>query len=33
MVRGLAFDICEMVVTTYLCARANGTPITAIRCS
>jgi hypothetical protein len=30
MVRGLEFDICEMAVTTYLCARAHGKPITAI---
>ena len=30
MVRGLAFDICEMAITTYLCARAHGKPITAI---
>jgi 4,5-dihydroxyphthalate decarboxylase len=30
MVRDLEFDICEMAVTTYLCARAHGKPITAI---
>src|SRR5438105_318259 len=24
MVRGLEFDISEMAITTYLCARANG---------
>jgi 4,5-dihydroxyphthalate decarboxylase len=30
MVRGLEFDICEMAVTTYLCARAYGKPITAL---
>lgn len=30
MVRELAFDICEMPVTTYLCARAHRKPITAI---
>jgi ABC-type nitrate/sulfonate/bicarbonate transport system substrate-binding protein len=30
MVRGLEFDICEMAMTTYLCARAHGTPFTAI---
>ncbi|MGH7088579.1 MAG: ABC transporter substrate-binding protein, partial [Stellaceae bacterium] len=30
MVRALAFDICEMAFTTYLCARAAGKPITAI---
>ncbi len=30
MVRDLEFDICEMAMTTYLCARAHGKPITAI---
>jgi 4,5-dihydroxyphthalate decarboxylase len=30
MVRGLEFDICEMAITTYLCARAHNKPITAI---
>ena len=30
MVRELAFDICEMAFTTYLCARAAGKPLTAI---
>jgi ABC-type nitrate/sulfonate/bicarbonate transport system substrate-binding protein len=30
MVRGLDFDICEMALTTYLCAKAFGKPITAI---
>lgn len=30
MVRELAFDVCEMAFTTYLCARAAGKPITAI---
>ena len=30
MVRSLAFDVCEMAFTTYLCARAAGKPITAI---
>jgi 4,5-dihydroxyphthalate decarboxylase len=30
MVRGLEFDIAEMAMTTYLCARAHGTPFTAI---
>jgi 4,5-dihydroxyphthalate decarboxylase len=30
MVRGLEFDICEMAMTTYLCARAHGMPFTAI---
>ena len=24
MVRGLEFDICEMALTTYVCARAHG---------
>ncbi len=30
MVRGLEFDICEMAITTYLCAKAAGKPFTAI---
>ncbi len=30
MVRALAFDVCEMAFTTYLCARAAGKPLTAI---
>jgi 4,5-dihydroxyphthalate decarboxylase len=30
MVRSLAFDICEVAFTTYLCARAAGKPLTAI---
>src|ERR1051325_2534026 len=30
MVRGLEFDISEMAITTYLCARAYGKPFTAI---
>ena len=30
MVRGLEFDVCEMAITTYLCAKALGKPITAI---
>jgi 4,5-dihydroxyphthalate decarboxylase len=30
MVRSLAFDVCEMAFTTYLCARAAGKPLTAI---
>ena len=30
MVRNLEFDICEMALTTYLCAKAHGKPITAI---
>jgi 4,5-dihydroxyphthalate decarboxylase len=29
-VRHLEFDVCEMALTTYLCARAAGKPITAI---
>jgi len=29
-VRNLEFDVCEMALTTYLCARAAGKPITAI---
>jgi 4,5-dihydroxyphthalate decarboxylase len=29
-VREAAFDICEMPVTTYICAKAHGKPITAI---
>ncbi len=29
-VRNLEFDVCEMALTTYLCARAVGKPITAI---
>lgn len=29
-VRNLEFDICEMALTTYLCARAAGKPISAI---
>src|SRR4029077_4466300 len=27
---GLEFDICEMALATYLCAKAHGKPITAI---
>jgi 4,5-dihydroxyphthalate decarboxylase len=30
MVRGLEFDVCEMAVTTYLCARAHGKRFTAL---
>jgi 4,5-dihydroxyphthalate decarboxylase len=30
MVRGNEFDICEMALTTYICARAHGKPMTAI---
>jgi 4,5-dihydroxyphthalate decarboxylase len=30
MVRTLEFDICEMAITTYLCALDHGVPITAI---
>ena len=30
MCRKLEFDICEMAITTYLCARAHGKPMTAI---
>ena len=30
MVRGLEFDICELAMTTYLCARAHGKSFTAI---
>src|SRR5258707_2216755 len=30
MVRGAEFDICEMAITTYLCARAFGKPMTAV---
>jgi 4,5-dihydroxyphthalate decarboxylase len=30
MVRGLEFDITEMAITTYICARAHDKPITAI---
>jgi len=30
MVRGLEFDICEMAITTYLCAKAHGVKFTAI---
>ena len=30
MIRGLEFDVSEMALSTYLCARAHGNPITAI---
>lgn len=30
MVRENAYDICEMAITTYICARAHGKPMTAI---
>lgn len=30
MVRELAFDVCEMAMTTYICARAHGVPFTAL---
>jgi 4,5-dihydroxyphthalate decarboxylase len=30
MVRGLEFDICEMAITTYICARAHGKRFTAV---
>src|SRR5688500_17373366 len=30
MVRGLEFDICEMAITTYVCARAHGKRFTAV---
>src|SRR5205085_5639424 len=30
MVRGLEFDICEMAMTTYICARAYGKRFTAV---
>lgn len=30
MVRGLEFDVCEMAMTTYLCAKAHGKPFTAL---
>lgn len=30
MVRGLEFDVCELALSTYLCARFYGKPITAI---
>jgi 4,5-dihydroxyphthalate decarboxylase len=30
MVRGLEFDVCEMAITTYVCAKAYGKRITAL---
>jgi 4,5-dihydroxyphthalate decarboxylase len=30
MVRGLEFDICEMAITTYICAREHGRRMTAL---
>ncbi|HMA75634.1 MAG TPA: hypothetical protein VKP67_29710 [Xanthobacteraceae bacterium] len=30
MVRGSEFDICEMAITTYICAKAHGKPMTAV---
>ncbi len=30
MVRGLEFDVCEMAITTYVCARAHGKRFTAV---
>jgi 4,5-dihydroxyphthalate decarboxylase len=30
MVRGLEFDVSEMAITTYVCARAHGKPFTAL---
>lgn len=30
MVRGLEFDVCEMAITTYICAKAHGKRITAV---
>jgi len=30
MCRGVEFDVCEMAITTYLCAKANNLPFTAI---
>ncbi len=30
MVRGLEYDVCEMALTTYVCARAYGTRFTAL---
>lgn len=30
MVRGLEYDVCEMALTTYLCAREHGTAFTAL---
>ena len=30
MVRGNEFDVCEMAITTYICAKEHGKPMTAI---
>src|SRR6185312_9892321 len=30
MVRGSEFDICEMAITTYICAKEFGKPMTAV---
>src|SRR6202035_3305148 len=30
MVRGNEFDICEMAITTYICAKAHGKPMIAV---
>src|SRR5713226_4515533 len=30
MVRGLEFDICEMAITTYICAKAHGKRMSAV---
>ncbi len=30
MVRELSYDVCEMAITTYLCAREHGVPFTAL---
>src|SRR5438046_577955 len=30
MVRGNEFDVCEMAITTYICARAHGKRMTAV---
>jgi 4,5-dihydroxyphthalate decarboxylase len=30
MVRELEYDVCEMAITTYLCAKAHGKPFTAL---
>ena len=30
MVRQLEFDVCEMALTTYICAKAHGVKFTAI---
>ena len=30
MVRELAYDVCEMALTTYICAKAHGAKMTAV---